>query len=218
MKVTGLSAQIRNPDRVNVSIDGAYKFSLTLAQVIEHGLKLGSELSEQKIAELETESTYGKLYQRTLEYCLMRPRSEREVRDYLYRKTRSSPVRNRQTGQVTMREGVSAAVAERVLGSLVAANYVDDTKFTEFWLRHRFLNRGISARKLRAELMAKGVDAAIITEALQSSERSDSSEIDKVIAKKRARYGDDMKLMQYLARQGFSYDDIKAALAKTGDE
>jgi regulatory protein len=34
----------------------------------------------------------------------------------------------------------------------------------------------------------------------------------KIIAKKRSRYPDDKKLMQYLARQGFSYDDIKKAL------
>jgi len=30
--------------------------------------------------------------------------------------------------------------------------------------------------------------------------------------RKQTRYQDDLKLMQYLARQGFSYGDIKAAL------
>jgi SOS response regulatory protein OraA/RecX len=64
-----------------------------------------------------------------------------------------------------------------------------------------------------AELRSKGVNQSIIDEQLQSSDRTDSEEIQKIIAKKRARYPDDQKLIAYLARQGFSYDDIKGALA-----
>jgi SOS response regulatory protein OraA/RecX len=45
------------------------------------------------------------------------------------------------------------------------------------------------------------------------SERSDEDELGKIITKKRNRYPDDQKFMQYLARQGFSYDDIKQALS-----
>jgi SOS response regulatory protein OraA/RecX len=37
-----------------------------------------------------------------------------------------------------------------------------------------------------------------------------------VIAKKRSRY-DDQKLMAYLARQGFRYDDIREALDQYDD-
>jgi SOS response regulatory protein OraA/RecX len=44
------------------------------------------ELSEDQLKELISESEYGKLYTRTLEYSLMRPRSQRELRDYLYKK------------------------------------------------------------------------------------------------------------------------------------
>jgi regulatory protein len=74
------------------------------------------------------------------------------------------------------------------------------------------MQKGTSMRKLRAELQAKGVSPSLIDAALADSERADETELQKVIAKKRARYPDTMKLMQYLARQGFRYDDIKAAL------
>jgi SOS response regulatory protein OraA/RecX len=47
---------------------------------------------------------------------------------------------------------------------------------------------------------------------LAESNRSDDDELQKVIAKKRVRYPDEQKLMQYLARQGFAYDAIKQAL------
>ncbi|HET7629976.1 MAG TPA: RecX family transcriptional regulator, partial [Candidatus Saccharimonadales bacterium] len=71
---------------------------------------------------------------------------------------------------------------------------------------------GASRRKLIAELRAKGVDQATIDDQLASTERSDGDEIQKIIAKKRARYPDQQKFIAYLARQGFSYDDIRRAL------
>ena len=215
MKITNIGAQVRNPDRVNISIDGAYRFSLLLSQVVDYGLKIGLEIDEATVLKLETASTFGKLYQRALEYSLVRPRSEREMRDYLYRKTLSKPVRNQKTGEVRMREGVSGDVTQQVLKRLIDKGYVDDRSFAEFWVRNRFMKKGVSSRRLREELSVKGVDRGIVDEVLQDSERNDTDELQKVISKKRARYSDDTKFMQYLARQGFSYDEIKAALSTT---
>jgi regulatory protein len=62
----------------------------------------------------------------------------------------------------------------------------------------------------------KGVSSGIIDAVLQVSDRTDASELQKVIAKKRSRY-DDQKLMAYLARQGFRYDDIREALDQYDD-
>lgn len=212
MKVTNIAAQVRNPDRVNISVDGTYRFSLMLSQVIDYGLKVGLEIDDEVLQKLEEESAFGKLYQRTLEYSLVRPRSEREVRDYLYKKTLSRPVRSKKTGEVSIRQGVSSSLTNRVLAALIDKKYVNDMVFAEFWVNHRFMKKGISSRRLRQELASKGIDKTIIDQVLQDSERNDNSELMKVIEKKRKRYDDDTKLMQYLTRQGFGYDDIKAAL------
>lgn len=212
MKITSLSAQVHNPDRVNVSIDGTYRLSLTVSQIIDFGIKVGSELDDHVLKTLELESEFGKLYQRSLEYALVRPRSEREMRDYLYKKTRQQPVRNQKTGEVRMRDGVSVHVTDKVFMALREKGYISDEKFADFWVRYRFVKKGVSERKLRAELMAKGVSSVIIDEVLQASDRDDNSELRKMIEKKRHRYSDETKLMQYLARQGFRYDDIKEAL------
>ncbi len=212
MKITGMSIQVRNPNRVNISIDGKYRFSLTIGQVADEGLKEGREVDEGMLDRLTSESVFGKLYQRTLEYVLIRPRSMQEVGDYLYRKTRTTPVRNRRTGEVSLREGVSQEVADRVMDRLQNKGYISDKKFAEFWIRHRFTKKGISQRRLRSELLSKGVAGGIIDEVLQVSERDESSELAKVIKKKKHRYDDEAKFIQYLARQGFRYDDIKDAL------
>lgn len=212
MKITDISGQARNPDRVNISVDGKYRFSLDIFQVGELGIKIGKECTEQELIELETESQFGKLYARALEYCLMRPHSAKEVRDYLWRKTRSTKSRNKKTGAILEREGVSQAVADRVYDRLVAKNYIDDEKFTHYWVENRNLTKGSSARKLIAELRIKGVEQSIIDAALTESDRSDDEELKKVLLKKRSKYEDEQKLIAYLARQGFSYDDIKSAL------
>lgn len=213
MKITGLSTQVRNTDRVNVSIDGKYRFSLDILQVTELGVKVGQELDEVRLAALEEEGRFGKLYAQALEYCLTRPRSVREMRDYLYRKTLSTKYKSRCTGEIKERAGYTLDLTERVLSRLIEKGYVDDHKFATWWIDNRNFTKGSSLRKLRSELASKGVSSQITEMALMQSERSDSEELEKVIAKKRRRYPDDQKLMQYLARQGFSYDDIKSALS-----
>jgi regulatory protein len=211
MKITALSTQARNPDRVNVSVDGKYRFSLDIYQVVELAVKVGNEYSEAELSELEDESQFGKLYARALEYCLLRPRSMREVRDYLWCKTRPGKYKSR-TGEMRERAGVSQSIVERIFNRLVERGYVSDEKFARWWVENRNLKKGASLRKLQAELRAKGVESTIIEATLHESSRTDEEELQKIIAKKRRRYDDEQKFMQYLVRQGFSYDAVKEAL------
>jgi regulatory protein len=208
MKITAITAQKKNNNRVNVMVDTTYRFSLDIFQISDLGIRVGKEYTEKELVELETESQFGKLYGRALEYCMMRPHSAKEVRDYLYRKTRDSRTK---TGEV--KKGVSPEITARVFNRLTEKGYVDDQKFARFWIENRNVTKGTSLRKLTAELRAKGVSQAIIETLLDDSERSDEDELKKIIAKKQKRYPDEQKLMQYLARQGFSYDDIKQALS-----
>lgn len=214
MKVTAIIVQKKDPNRVNVMVEGKYRFSFDITQVIDLGIKVGSEYDEVRLAELETESNFGKLYARALEYCLMRPHSSREIKDYLHRKTLSKKIRSYRTGEVKVRPGVDHSIAERVYERLVERGHIDDEKFANYWIENRHVIKGVSMRKLYSELSAKGVSREIIEKYLMSTERGDASELLKVIAKKRKRYLDDQKLIQYLVRQGFRYDDVKSALAE----
>ncbi len=216
MKITAISSQARSPDRVSVSIDGKYRFSLDISQVVDLGVKVGQEIDEYRLAQLERESEFGKLYAHTLEYCLMRPRSQREVRDYLRKKTLNKKYKTKK-GDIKERQGVSKTVADRVLERLIEKGYVDDQKFAIWWVENRHQRKGTSTRKLRSELISKGVPGETIDAALSESARSDQTEIAKIIAKKRPRYPDEQKLIAHLARQGFNYDDIKSSLAEPQD-
>lgn len=208
MKITAITAQQKDKNRVNIMVDGVYRFSLDIFQVGELGIKTGKEYSEEELIALEQESQFGKLYARTLEYCLMRPHSAREIKDYLYKKTRDS---RKKDGSV--KKGILPEITHRVFDRLFEKGYIDDKKFAKFWVENRNLSKGASKRKIISELRAKGVGQNDIEQALAGSARNDQDELEKIIAKKRKRYDDEQKFIAYLARQGFSYDDIKKALA-----
>jgi regulatory protein len=213
VKITSISIQQRDKNRVNVSVDGKYRFSLDFSQLAELGVRVGNEYTDGQLDELENESQFGKLYMRALEYSLMRPHSQYELSQYLYRKTRDTL-----TKSGSVKKGVSKALTERVYDRIIERGYVNDTSFAEYWIENRQLRKGISQRKLQAELAAKGVDRSIVERLLNNTERSDEDEIQKILLKKANRYDDELKLIAYLARQGFSYDDIKQAIENSKSE
>jgi regulatory protein len=98
---------------------------------------------------------------------------------------------------------------------LEALGFIDDVAFAKAWVDNRHLLKPTSHRKLQLELRAKRVADSVIQQVLVDDETTDSDELTAMIARKRrqSRYQDKDKLMQYLARQGFSYEDIKQALA-----
>ncbi len=207
MKITDISLQAKNKDRVNISVDGKYRFSLDVFQVGELGLKLEKEFSEEELLTFEQESQFGKLYGRALEYCFMRTHSAKEVRDYLRRKTIA---RRDKSGE--LRPGINKDITDRVFARLSEKGYIDDEKFARFWVENRNQSKGTSVRRLIAELRSKGVAQVTIDLALADTPRDEKEDLRKIIAKKANRYDDDQKLIAYLARQGFSYDLIKETL------
>ncbi|MBQ2622737.1 RecX family transcriptional regulator [Candidatus Saccharibacteria bacterium] len=220
--ITNLKQGVKNPNRVNVFVNSKYALSLDVAQVVDLNIKVGLEISEEELTELKKASEYGKLYQRTLEWVLMRPRSVRETRDYLSKKLKTSSsdslLRARRygaqslvplpVGRVQSSEDVSE-LSDSIIQRLLDKGYIDDYKFAEYYVENRFVKKGISKKRLKMELIKKGVAREIIDEVIDG--RDDEEEIRKMIAKKRAKY-DDEKLMGYLMRQGFSYDLVRRIL------
>lgn len=190
MKITELKQGVKNPNRVNVFVDGKYEFSLDVAQVVDFKIKVGMEISPEQLLEFKKASEFGKLYQRALEWVLTRPRSEKETRDYLNKKIFEKKLDKKYIDTITER--------------LKEKGFLSDFEFAKWYVENRFVKKGVSLKRLKMELMKKGVASEIIEEVLNSSERNDEEEILKIIAKKRAKY-DDEKLTQYLCRQGFSY-------------
>jgi len=211
-RVSDLKEAVRDKNRVNVYVDDKFFCSLDISQVVDFHLKIGRVLTDEELTDLKRASEFSKFYARALEYVLMRPRSEREISDYLRGKTydRKVRVKNRKTGEYQTKEkpGYDASLVPLVMKRLKERGYVDDQRFAELWAENRNVAKGTSIKKLRLELQRKGISSQIIDLALAESSRDERTELQKIIAKKRARYNDEQKFIQYLLRQGFSYSDI----------
>ncbi len=195
-RITSIKRQAKRDDRVSIYIDGKFVFSLHDSQLVSSGLKIGKELSGQEINKWKNESDFAKAYDKTLNFVTIRPRSQKEINDYLWRKQ--------------VEESLKARIVER----LKERGYIDDEKFAQLWVRSRSLAKPTSRRKLELELRQKGVSSEKIKEALSSSKDFDErTALQKIIAKKKKNYDDPQKLIAYLARQGFGYDDIKHELS-----
>ena len=190
-KITDLRQGVKNPNRVNVFVDSKFAFSLDISQVVDFKLKVGKLITPEELEEYKKASEFGKLYQRALEWALLRPRSEKEINDYLYKKI--------------FEKKLEKNYINIVIEKLKSKKYVDDYKFAEWYVENRFVKKGISKRRLEMELMKKGISRDIIEEVLKESDRNDEEEILKIIAKKWGKY-DEEKLISYLCRQGFLYE------------
>lgn len=210
--ITDIKQAVKNQNRANIFINGKYQLSLDIFQLTSLNVKIGQVYTKEELFELERQSEFGKLYALAINYCLMRPHSEKEVRDYLWKKTLTKKLRNKKTGEIYEKKGVSKESVDQVLLRLIDKKYIDDEKFTRFWVENRNLRRGSSLRKIKSELLAKGVDHLLIDNILAETSRNDSEEIRKIIAKKANRYSDRQKLIAYLVRQGFSFDEITSAV------
>lgn len=210
--VTEIKEAVRDRDRLNIFIDNKFYCSLALQQVLDLKVKVGRQLGEEELAALKHASEFGKLYQRALEYALMRPHSTKEMRDYLQRKTLNKKVRvkDRKTGEykTVEKQGVDKSLVEPVMTRLLERGYVDDERFAQLWLENRNVKKGSSIKKLKLELRNKGVSDDIIERCLAEAPRDERAELRKMIERKAKRYADEQKLIQYLLRQGFNYSDI----------
>jgi regulatory protein len=114
------------------------------------------------------------------------------------------------------RKGASPPLSKAILNKLSNVNLLGDKKFAEAFVNDRRLLRPASRRKIIMELRKKRVADEIIQAVVGNEPDDEQAALRTIIERKRrqAKYRDDLKLMQYLSRQGFNYGDIKAALNK----
>ena len=112
---------------------------------------------------------------------------------------------------------ITSEMIQEVISRLESQNYINDQDFARYFIENRHQNKGISTKRLVQELKIKGIDSDIIEQAIFDQGtgnllRDEEVEIEKMIKKQLRKTSDRQKIIAYLARQGFSYDLIKAKL------
>ncbi len=199
MKITAIKTQVKREGWYSLFVDGKYAFSLSAEGLLDSGFVVGQELSQVELRGAKRQSQADKAYNLTLAYVARRMRSEGELHDYFRRKQ------------------YAPELYEQIMWRLRQLDFVNDAEFARRWVENRRFLKATSTKKLRLELKQKKISNELIESVLSSDETDERQILRELVEKKRkqSRYTDPRKLMMYLARQGFSYDDIKAVLNET---
>jgi regulatory protein len=202
-RITAIEPQQKNPQRVNVYLDGEFAFGL--ARIVAAWLRTGQDLSEEKIAGLKSDDEREVTYQKAVHFISYRPRSSAEVRQNLTKR------------------GISETLVEETVDRLRQSGLVNDDAFARAWVENRSEFRPRSKSALRMELRRKGLDDETIHSVVD--ENVDEQALAFEAARKYAHRlaGLDwlqfrQKLGGFLARRGFSYTTLAPVVSEVWKE
>lgn len=201
-QITALKIQKRNPQRVNVYLDGTFAFGL--ARITAAWLQVGQELSDEKISSLLASDGVEVAFQKAIRFLNNRPRAEAEV----WRRLREHQIPD---------EAILPAI-ERLRSS----GLINDTQFAKDWVENRSTFRPRGCRALAMEMRQRGIPGETIQEAIADI---DEEALALQAARKQARKLQGVewldfrrKLSSFLSRRGFSYATIAPVVIRIWKE
>jgi regulatory protein len=201
-KITAIEVQKRTPNRVNIHLDGEFAFGL--ARIVAAWLRVGQEVSEEKIAQLTAEDARERAYQQAMLFLSYRARSESEIRKNLRKHEIPEPVID-QTIERLRQDGLA-----------------NDNQFAEAWVENRNTFRPRSRRMMAMELKQKGLADEDIQSAIANVD--DGASAYEAARKRAARFKglewNDFrrKLSDFLGRRGYSYSVIAPVVTRIWNE
>lgn len=201
-KITALEAQKRNPNRVNVHLDGEFAFGV--ARIVAAWLKVGDTLDEAKVQKLQADDARERAVQQALLFLSYRARSESEIRKNL------------------RKHEIPEEVIEETLARLRQDGLANDDQFARAWVENRTTFRPRSRRMMALELRQKGLDEETTSTAL--AEVDDEALAYEAAQKRASRFKElewqdfRKKLSEFLARRGFAYAVIAPTVTKIWNE
>lgn len=158
------------------------------------------------------DTLYEKLIQTSIRFVSYRPRSEKEIRDFLTSKLK----RWKTAGSFTL---------TKIIERLRELQYIDDEKFAKWWVEQRNRFRPKGTMLLVRELVQKGISREIIEEVLSESKGNETERAKNValkkltLLKKLPKLEQKKKLYGYLGRRGYSSEVVHNVVDEvTGSE
>jgi regulatory protein len=194
-KITAITKQKNNNNRVNIYLDGDYAFGLFAINAVF--LHVGQSLSLEKIEELKLLDEIEAAFQKAIRFIAYKPRTKFEVSKKL------------------TEAGYSEQVIDVNLSKLVEKGYLNDEQYAGNWIENKSLYKPRSKKLIRFELQQKKIDQEIIEEVVNRMEPEDQlalraaekyirriENLDEITFKRR--------FSGFLLRRGFSYSTTKS--------
>ena len=201
-KITALKVQKRNPNRVNIHLDGEYAFGL--ARIVAAWLQVGQTLNEEKIAKLHADDARERAMKQAYLFLSYRARSEKEIRQNL------------------SKHEIPEVVIEETLERLRRGGFANDEQFASAWVENRSTFRPRGRRALTMELRQKGINDSIIESVLADIDE-EALAYEAGLKKARKLRVQEWSVFRkktsgFLARRGFSYSVIAPIVSRLWNE
>lgn len=186
---------------MTVCFEDGTEIKSSLTVVTDLRLCSGKDLDEADISGLRNASCRSAARDRALEMVSRRLMSEKELRDKLIRK------------------GESEENADYCVNWLSENGFLNDETYAAAVARH-YAAKGYGAGRVRTELSRRGVSRELWEDAVEAMPDTDSK-LDRLIASKLKKPDDRdevRKLSSALYRRGYSWDEIRSALARYNAE
>jgi regulatory protein len=201
----------KSNQNISIFLDGEFWVSLTESNVLEFELYKGKEINGAEKEEIVAASDFSRLLTRLKKYINRRPKSKFEVSRY-----------------IDQRLEVEAELKQKLINSLVETGFLNDGEFANWFIQNRLDHSNKGLKKIRAELIAKGVNSGVVKSVISGfkfqnlKERASEKikeEIEKFLKKKHDNklnlYSKPVqKLVRRLAGRGFKYNQIRDVLAE----
>jgi regulatory protein len=188
-RITALTAQKHNPNRLNVFLDGDFAFGIE--RIVAAWLSVGDEVDPEKVQTLLQNDELEKAYLRSLRLLSIRVRSVYEISHRLEE------------------AGYSPETIENTILRLQSAGLLSDSEFARTWVENRCTFRPRAKRALVYELRQKGIIDQEIQSAISNLDETKLAQqaAEKVAPRLQKMPFDEFrkKLFGYLSRRGFSY-------------
>lgn len=202
-QITAIEPQKRKKERFNIYIDGEFAFGLDAENLAKEKLQAGQKISNDTINQLIVLNEFVKVYDKVLRFLSYRPRSKKEIENYL------------------KKQQVGSKVGELVFDKLEKYNYLDDYQFAKWWIANRLRFRPKGTNILKSELIKKGISRQIIEQVLEKVSPNLQGEVALAVARKQITKYRNLKqteiikkLASFLARRGFNWETINNVISQ----
>ena len=188
-------------DKIHISVDGEYSFTVDEAYFLSMGIYNGKEVGDDELNEIKQTVSVRRAYNYAVNLLSRRDHSERELVTKLAQKGYTDG-------------------AEEAIAKLRNGGYVSDERFARLFVRELQTLKKYGKKRIEQELYRKGIDREIIREVLDETE-FEQSELVSLIERKYGRYLSDekgvAKTINGLLRMGYSYGEIRDALKEINE-
>ena len=194
--ITDMQIQKNNKTRANVYVDGEFAFALEMVSVMKLGLKIGAEVSVDRLSEAVLDSERSVCFDKAANYLSRGMKTRKQMRDYLLGK------------------GFCDETVNYVIDKLLDYKYINDEYYAQVYVEQNVATKG--ERRLKQELMQKGILSAIAEKycATEPDVTTDNAErlADKYMRNKPRDLKTLSKLQRYLISRGYDFDVVNAVI------